>query len=130
MYQHGLPSRPCPSSRDDGLLAAIPPPLTWWNDAVCMVESNASAGLASLPKDGSLSSLFNSRDTIVPQLGGGRVVLACLSPQTNLGKPDQIPSSTCAGQDFWGGGESQVGTAYDHSAGTVTRNSHDTSKTR
>lgn len=69
-----------------------------------MVESNASAGLAWLPKDGSLSSLFNSRDSIVPQLGGGRVVLACLSPQTTLGGPDQIPSSTCtcAGQGFLG----------------------------
>lgn len=94
-----------------------------------MVESNASAGLAWLPKDGSLFSVQQSR--LYRAIIGRRQGCAHLSfPTDNLGKPDQIPSSTCAGQDFWGGGESQVGTAYDHSAGTVTRNSHDTSKTR
>lgn len=93
-------------------------PCVWSNQTV-------SAWLAWLPKVG---SLFTSRGIVVPQLGGGRVVLACLPPEK--ARSDPIERAPARGQGFWGGGESQVGTGDDYSAGTVTRNSLDTSKTR
>lgn len=95
-------SRPCSSLRNDSLLAFVPL-LRLVDNAVRMVDSSASTWLAWLAK--------GDRDSLSQVI---RATIGWLQGCAHL----SCSSSTCAGQGFWGGGESQVWTGYDYSAGT------------